>query len=150
MRTVIQRVSSASVTINKIITKTIAQGLVVFIGVSANDTKKDSKWMADKILNLRIFYNDEGKFDKSLLDIKGEILIISQFTLYGDANKGRRPDFTKAAKPDISIPLYEGFVNQVKASGLKVETGEFGADMLVDIKNDGPVTIILDSPIKSL
>ncbi|MCX5781559.1 MAG: D-aminoacyl-tRNA deacylase [Elusimicrobia bacterium] len=145
MKSVIQRVKSASVSVNGGPKKEIKEGLVVLLGIGNADDLKDIEWIAEKIQNLRIFSNEDGKFDKSITDIKGDILVISQFTLYGDCRKGRRPDFTEAAKSEKAIPLYEKFVQILKKSGLKVETGEFGAHMLVEINNDGPVTITIDS-----
>lgn len=148
MKAIIQRVTKASVTINNSQKRNIGKGVVIFLGIYEQDTKNDTIWLSDKILNLRIFPNESGKFDKSILDIKGDILIISQFTLYGDCRKGRRPDFTMAAKPQKAIPLYKDFIERVSNSGLNVQTGEFGANMLVEIYNDGPVTFILESPSK--
>lgn len=117
----------------------------MLIGVGENDTEKDAEKLADKTVNLRIFPNNDGKLDKSLLDINGEVLVISQFTLLGDFTKGRRPDFTKAAKPEKAIPLYEHFIKILKEFNVLIQTGEFGADMQVEIHNDGPVTLNLDS-----
>ena len=145
MRAVIQRVQNAAVSINGGPKRNIGKGLVVLAGVFCDDGIKDIDWTSEKILNLRVFANEDGKFDKSVMDIRGEILVISQFTLYGDTKKGRRPDFTQAAHPETAQPLYEKFVANLRNSGLKVETGEFGAKMLVEIGNDGPVTLILDS-----
>ncbi len=145
MRALIQRVSNASV---KIADKTVGKtghGLVILLGITHDDTEADVKYLADKCVNLRIFCDDDDKMNRSLLDIDGEALIISQFTLYGDARKGRRPGFSGAARPDHAIPLYEKFVQAVKDCKIKVATGEFGAKMLVDIKNDGPVTLMLES-----
>lgn len=144
MKTVIQRVKKASVTINNKEKRSISQGLVVLAAFSKNDTESDIIKMFEKIKSLRIFSNEDGKFDKSLEDVSGEVLIISQFTLYGNCKKGKRPDFTEAASFEKGKELYNLFVESAKKSGLKVVTGEFGADMLVDIQNDGPVTIILD------
>ena len=145
MKSTIQRVSKARVTIHGGETRTIGRGLVVLIGVGENDTEKDAEKLADKTVNLRIFPNNDGKLDKSLLDINGEVLVISQFTLLGDFTKGRRPDFTKAAKPEKAIPLYEHFIKILKEFNVLIQTGEFGADMQVEIHNDGPVTLNLDS-----
>lgn len=145
MKAVIQRVDKASVTINSVKNSQINRGLVVLLGVSQDDTEQDAKWLSDKILTLRIFPNEDGKFDKSVSDINGEVLVVSQFTLYGDCAKGRRPDFTNAAKPEKAVPLYEKFVDYLKTSGLAVNTGQFAAHMLVEIYNNGPVTIILDT-----
>lgn len=145
MRALIQRVSSGSVKIGGKTVGKIEQGLVVLLGITHDDTESDVKFLADKCVNLRIFCDDDGKMNRSLLDISGEALIISQFTLYGDARKGRRPGFSEAARPDHAIPLYEKFIDAVKNYKIKVATGEFGAEMLVDIKNDGPVTLMLES-----
>lgn len=145
MRAVLQRVSNASVSVeNKTIGK-IEKGLVILLGIKQNDTEADAKYLADKCINLRIFSDDDGKFNLSALDVNGGILVISQFTLYGDTKKGRRPSFIEAARPEISKPLYEKFVEIIKSSGLSVASGEFGAMMLVEIHNDGPVTLIVDS-----
>lgn len=146
MRAVVQRVSEAAVEYNGVKNQ-ISKGVVVFIGISNDDTEQDVEYLAKKIVNLRIFENEQHKMDKSLLDIKGEILIVSEFTLYGDCSKGNRPDFTLAAKPEIAKMLYDKFVDKIKniLSEDKVKTGKFGAYMLVTIINDGPVTIIIDS-----
>ena len=145
MRALIQRVSNSSVEVNGKTIGKISQGLVILLGITHTDTEKDVKYLSDKCVNLRIFCDNDDKMNLSLLDIKGEALIISQFTLYGDADKGRRPGFSEAAKPDHAVPLYEKFINSVKRHNVKVATGEFGAKMLVNIKNDGPVTLMLES-----
>ncbi len=145
MRALIQRVKKASVEIAGAIHSRIGPGYAVLLGVGEGDTEKDAEFLADKTANLRVFSNSEGKFDHSLLDVKGEALVVSQFTLYGDAAKGRRPDFTKAAKPPEADRLYEHFVAILSAKGVPVKTGVFAADMTVEIINDGPVTIWLDS-----
>ena len=152
MRVVIQRVKKAKVEIvestlpdEKYNTKEISQGLVILVGITHTDTVEDAKYLAQKILNLRIFSDEKDRFDKSILDIAGEILVVSQFTLYGDCTKGRRPDFTYAAKADYAETIYENFISELKKSNLKIETGKFQAKMLVEIHNDGPVTIILDT-----
>lgn len=150
MRAVVQRVKKASVKIQKTsdgnyINGEIDKGLLVFLGITHEDNDKDLDYIADKISGLRIFEDEQGKMNLSIDDIKGEILLISQFTLYGDCRKGRRPGFTDAARPEIAIPLYEKMIDTLKLKGIKVEVGIFGADMLVDIQNDGPVTILLDS-----
>jgi D-tyrosyl-tRNA(Tyr) deacylase len=124
---------------------TIGRGLVVLLGVGEGDAESDAEFLAEKTANLRVFSNAEGKFDHSLLDVKGEALVVSQFTLYGDASKGRRPDFTAAAKPAEANRLYEYFIKALAAKGIPVKTGVFAADMEVEIINDGPVTIWLDS-----
>lgn len=146
MRVVVQRVSQASVTIDEVVVGQIGKGLLVLVGVTRDDGDAEIAFLADKIVNLRIFPDDADKMNRSLLDIGGELLVVSQFTLYGDCRKGRRPSFIDAAGPDIAIPLYEQFVERLRNSGLKVETGRFGAMMQVALTNDGPVTLIIDSP----
>jgi D-tyrosyl-tRNA(Tyr) deacylase len=145
MRAVIQRVTQGSVSIEGKIVGAINAGLVILLGVGAGDNEADVELLANKIANLRIFADAEGKFNLSALDINAEILVISQFTLFADARKGRRPSFTDAARPEIAIPLYEKFVEKFREMSFKVETGEFQADMLVEIHNSGPVTIWLDT-----
>jgi len=145
MRAVIQRVTKGSVSINGLLTASINAGLVILLGVGANDTEADVNLLAKKIVNLRIFADSAGKFNLSALEVKAELLVISQFTLYADSTRGRRPSFTEAARPEIAVPLYQLFVDQLRAMDLKVETGEFQADMLVEIHNSGPVTIWLDT-----
>ena len=145
MIALIQRAARASVEINRLTKKSIGKGLVVFIAAGLDDTEQNAQWLSNKILNLRIFPDGSGRFDRSVLDVRGDILIVPQFTLYGDCMKGRRPDFTRAARPETAVPLYESFVSFVRASNLKVETGEFAADMLVSIDNDGPVTLLIDT-----
>ena len=145
MRAVVQRVSSGSVSIDGKMVGKIGEGLVILLGVKNGDTEADAKFLADKCVNLRIFTDEAGKFNLSALDVGGELLAISQFTLYGNTRKGRRPSFIEAAPPEISEPLYEKFVSFLKESRLKVATGEFGAMMLVEINNHGPVTIIVES-----
>lgn len=145
MRAVVQRVTRASVSIEGKIVGSIGKGLVIFLGVKNGDSEDDAKFLADKCVNLRIFADAAGKFNLSALEVGGEVLAISQFTLYGDTRKGRRPSFIDAAPPEISEPLYQRFVTNLRQSGLKVATGEFGAMMLVEIHNDGPVTILLES-----
>ena len=144
-----QRVSRASVSVNDKIVGKIGRGLVVFLGVAQGDSKEDASYLANKVVNLRIFADESSKFALSALDTRGDILIVSQFTLLADSRKGRRPDFTEAAPPDLAKELYEFFVEQVRATGLKVETGLFQEHMLVEIHNDGPVTILLESKRKS-
>ena len=144
MRVLLQRVKSGGVKTGGI-HNTIGRGLVVLLGVGKGDTEADAGLLAEKTANLRIFPNEAGKFDRSLLDVKGEALVVSQFTLYGDAAKGRRPDFTGAAAPAEADRLYNIFVQALLGLGLPVKTGVFGADMEVEIINDGPVTIWLDS-----
>ncbi|MCK8059032.1 MULTISPECIES: D-aminoacyl-tRNA deacylase [unclassified Fusibacter] len=145
MRAVVQRVTSSSVTVDNKVTGAIKKGLMVLLGVHEEDTNKDLDYMAEKLVNLRIFEDEEDVMNLSLLDIGGEALIVSQFTLMGDVRKGRRPSYSKAAKPDDANSMYEAFVEKIRSYGIKVGTGVFQADMLVDIKNDGPVTILLDS-----
>jgi len=145
MRAVVQRVKKGSVEIEEKEIGKIEKGLVILLGVGQNDTEKDAKYLAEKIVNLRIFEDKEGKMNLSVKDINGQILVISQFTLYGDCKKGRRPSFISAALPDKAVKLYDYFVKSIKNYGLKIETGEFQAMMLVKIYNDGPVTILLDS-----
>ena len=144
MRAVVQRVSRASVTVAGEVTGAIERGLLVLLGVAPGDTAAQAQWLADKIVGLRIFNDDDGKMNRSLLDVGGSVLVVSQFTLYGDCRKGRRPSFVDAAAPPIAIPLYEAFVNGVKRLGIPVATGRFGADMQVELVNDGPVTLIVD------
>lgn len=145
MRAVIQRVSKSSVTVDGEVTGAIESGLMVLLGVEETDTMKDVQYMADKIPNLRIFEDEEEKMNLSLIDVGGDLLSVSQFTLIGDARKGRRPSFSKAAKPDVANDLYEKFNEIIRGMGVKVETGRFQTHMMVDILNDGPVTILLDS-----
>jgi D-tyrosyl-tRNA(Tyr) deacylase len=145
MRALVQRVSRAGVSIEGGKPRSIRGGLVIFLGVGQSDQAALAGKLADKIANLRIFSNAEGKFDRSLLDEKGQALVVSQFTLYGQTKAGRRPDFTAAARPEIAKPIYETFVSSLKNLGLRVETGEFGAKMEVELVNDGPVTIWIDS-----
>ena len=145
MRALIQRVSSASVSIDGVSLGHIATGFVVLLGVGEGDSIEDARYLVDKTLNLRVFPDDAGRFDRSLLDIDGDLLVVSQFTLYADTRKGRRPSFTGAALPEVANPLYESTVELFKASWKNVVTGRFAEHMLVDIQNDGPVTIMLDS-----
>lgn len=145
MRAVVQRVTSSKVVVDNKVVGAINKGLNVLIGISKEDTIEDLIYLRDKILNLRIFEDGDQKMNLSLLDIKGEILVISQFTLYGDCRKGRRPNFMNAEGGEKANILYEKFVELLKESNLKIETGIFGADMKVDIQNDGPVTLMLDS-----
>lgn len=145
MRALVQRVSNASVTIEGHLVSAIKQGLVVLIGVGKGDSEPDAQYLADKIANLRIFSDEADKFNLSALDIGGEALVVSQFTLLADTRKGRRPSFTEAAPPEEAEPLIEIFVQLLRAAGLKVETGRFRQNMLVEIHNSGPVTIFIDS-----
>jgi len=148
MKALVQRVSRASVSVNDAVVGKIGRGLVVFLGVAQGDSKEDASYLANKVVNLRVFADESSKFSLSALDTRGDILIVSQFTLLGDTRKGRRPDFTVAAPPDLAKDLYEFFVEQVRSTGLKVETGLFQEHMLVEIYNDGPVTILLESKSK--
>lgn len=145
MRVVLQRVSHASVAVAREVVGQIDLGLLAFVGIGPEDTKKEVVQMCDKIAGLRIFEDDQRKMNLSLLDVQGEILIVSQFTLWGDCRKGRRPSFTDAASPEIAEPLYEQFVTEMAVRGVRVATGAFGADMQVTIVNEGPVTMLLES-----
>lgn len=145
MRTVVQRVSSASVTVDGNVIGKINKGFLVLLGIKSTDTKQDVNYMVKKVINLRIFRDENDKMNLSLKDVNGELLIVSQFTLYGDASGGNRPSFIEAAKPDIAIPLYEYFISECKKQISVVQTGKFGADMKVELLNDGPVTIIIES-----
>lgn len=145
MRAVVQRVSEASVTVDGEITGGIGHGILVLLGIHQNDTEEQMRWIADKICKLRIFSDEEGKMNRSVTDISGGILVVSQFTLYGDVRKGTRPSFIESAPPDIAEAMYEKFVDYLKKnSGLDIQTGVFAAMMDVRLLNDGPVTIILD------
>ena len=149
MRVVIQRVSNASVTIDHQIKSKINNGLLILLGIVELDTKEDIDWLCGKISKLRIFGDENGAMNLSLNDVNGEAIVISQFTLHASTKKGNRPSFIKAAKPDVAIPLYEKFIAQLeKELGQKIQSGEFGADMKVELINDGPVTIIIDSKNK--
>jgi D-aminoacyl-tRNA deacylase len=148
MRAVVQKVLEASVSIDQNLKSSIGVGLMILVGIEDADNQEDIDWLAKKILNMRIFEDEEGVMNLSVLDVKGSLLIVSQFTLHASTKKGNRPSYIKAAKPDISIPLYELFVAEVSKSGLTVQTGEFGADMKVSLINDGPVTILLDTKNK--
>lgn len=145
MKAVIQRVKYAKVTVDKKIIGQINYGMVVLLGVTHSDTEVDVQWLSKKILGLRIFNDTEERMNLSLSDINGELLIISQFTLYGNCEKGRRPSFTEASKPDMALNLYNKFLKLCKNSNLKIAHGEFGADMQVELLNDGPVTLIIDT-----
>ena len=149
MRIVVQRSKNASVTVNEKVIGEIEKGLVLLVGVTHDDTIDDANYLADKIVNLRIFEDENGKMNLSLLDVGGSILSISQFTLYGDCRKGRRPNFMAAAKPEQALNLYQYFNGVLSEKNVVVETGEFGAEMDVALINDGPVTLILDSKIKN-
>ena len=149
MKIVVQRVSQASVKVSREIVGEISKGLLLLVGIEENDEKEDAEWLSKKILDLRIFSDEEGKMNRSVKDINGEILCVSQFTLIADYKKGNRPSFIKAAKPEKAVPLFEYFKGLIKSSGLKTESGIFGADMIVSLLNDGPVTIVMDSKTKS-
>ncbi|MDV7140624.1 D-aminoacyl-tRNA deacylase [Maribacter sp. TH_r10] len=149
MKAVIQRVSKASVTVEGELISNIGNGLLILLGIGNGDDEKDIEWLSRKIVNLRIFNDENGVMNKSLLENGGDAIVVSQFTLQASTKKGNRPSYIKAAKPDISIPLYEGFVKTIqKDLGKEVGTGVFGADMKVDLLNDGPVTIIIDTKSK--
>lgn len=148
MKIVIQRVSEANVKVEGTIVGNISHGLLLLIGIDEEDTQSDADWLIQKVLNLRIFGDENGKLNLSVKDVEGEILCISQFTLIADYKKGNRPSFIKAAKPDVAIPLFEYFKEEMAKSGLKIESGIFGSDMKVSLLNDGPVTIVMDSKTK--
>jgi len=145
VKALLQRVTKASVSVGGEVVGKIGRGLVVFVGVASGDTEKDAQYLVQKTVNLRIFSDEAGKFNLSALDIKGELLLVSQFTLLADTRKGRRPSFVEAAPPAQAEQLFDQFVEQARAAGLKVETGRFQQYMQVEIHNDGPVTILLDS-----
>ena len=144
MKVVLQRVSSASVTVAGRVTGKIGKGFLLLAGWTHGDTPAQNAWMAEKVVGLRLFADQDDKMNLALADVGGAVLVVSQFTLYGDAEKGRRPSFIAAARPEEAIPLYEDFVAQLRKTGLQVETGEFGAMMDVALVNDGPVTLILE------
>lgn len=144
MKIILQRVSKASVRVDDEVVGKIGKGVVLLLGVAETDTGEEIDYLVNKILNLRIFRKENQYFEESLLEIKGEILVVSQFTLYGTCDKGRRPDFTQAAKSEKAKRIYLDYVERMKNSGLKVETGVFGADMQVELINDGPVTLVLE------
>jgi D-aminoacyl-tRNA deacylase len=149
MRVVIQRVSKASVSINKLVHADIQHGLLLLVGIEDADTEKDIDWLVAKIANLRIFSDDKGLMNKSVIDVEGEILVVSQFTLFAQTKKGNRPSFIRASKPDIAIPMYELFCQKLShCLGKEVKEGIFGADMQVSLVNDGPVTIWIDTAHK--
>jgi D-aminoacyl-tRNA deacylase len=144
VRVLVQRVSSASVSIGGRVTGSIDTGLLLLVGFRGDDLEGSLEWMADKVCGLRIFSDDDGKMNRSLEDVGGGLLVVSQFTLYGDVAKGKRPSFIDAARPETAIPLYEQFITRLRSRVARVETGEFGADMQVALVNDGPVTIWLE------
>ncbi|HEY5268845.1 MAG TPA: D-aminoacyl-tRNA deacylase [Anaerolineales bacterium] len=144
MRALLQRVSSAKVTVDRRIVAEIGLGLVILLGIGQGDSEEQARYLAEKLASLRIFENSKGKYDLSLIDVKGSAIIVSQFTLYGDAYKGRRPSFSEAARPEIAAPLVDKFAEYLRAQNIPTQTGIFGAHMLVEIQNDGPVTILLE------
>ncbi|AVQ16666.1 D-aminoacyl-tRNA deacylase [Fusobacterium gonidiaformans] len=148
MKAVIQRVQYASVAVEGNIIGKIEKGFLILLGITHEDTEKDVLWLANKIKDLRVFEDENGKMNLSLEEVKGEVLIVSQFTLYGNCMKGRRPAFVDAARPELAIPLYEKFLETFQSFGIKTESGKFGADMKVELLNDGPVTLIIESKDK--
>jgi len=149
MRAVIQRVREASCSIEGIISGKISRGLMVLLAIEDNDTDEDMKWLAQKITNIRIFSDENDLMNKALSDIQGEILLVSQFTLFASTKKGNRPGFTRSAKPDFAIPMYEKMISELgQLSGTRIQTGVFGADMQISLVNDGPVTIVIDTKSK--
>jgi D-tyrosyl-tRNA(Tyr) deacylase len=145
MRAVLQRVSKARVLIDGVVTGQIERGLLILLGVTQTDNIQQARWLAEKIVGLRIFNDAEDKMNLTVADVQGGVLIVSQFTLYGDCRKGRRPSFIDAAPPEIAVPLYEAFIDAVRAEGVPTATGKFGAMMQVELVNDGPVTLIVES-----
>jgi D-tyrosyl-tRNA(Tyr) deacylase len=145
MRAVVQRVNRARVLVGDEVTGEVGRGLLVLLGVTHDDTAEQARWLADKIVGLRIFADGDDKMNLSVADVGGGVLVVSQFTLYGDCRKGRRPSFVDAAPPEIAVPLYEAFIEAVKALGVPVESGRFGAMMQVELVNDGPVTLIVET-----
>lgn len=148
MRIIIQRVSQASVTIDGVISGQINQGFLLLIGIEAEDTQEDADWLVGKVSQMRIFSDENGKMNRSIQEVNGELLVISQFTLFASTKKGNRPSFIKAARPEIAIPLYEYLIQAFRQLGITTQTGKFGADMKVALVNDGPVTISIDSKNK--
>ncbi len=145
MRAVVQRVKSATISVDENLIASIGRGVVVFLGVGKGDDRGDVEYLVGKIPHLRIFPDEEGKFNLSLMDVSGEVLVVSQFTLFGDCRKGRRPSFTEAADPEYARELYSLFVSKFREKGLRVQAGRFQAMMMVNLANDGPVTLLLDS-----
>jgi len=148
MRAVIQRVSSARVVVDDEVVGGIELGLLVLLGITHSDTEAEARWLAEKIAGLRIFQDADGKMNRDVAEVAGKVLVVSQFTLYGECQKGRRPSFIDAARPEQAEPLYESFINALKAVGIRTATGRFGAMMQVELVNYGPVTIIIDTPTK--
>jgi D-tyrosyl-tRNA(Tyr) deacylase len=146
MRAVVQRVSRAAVTVDGEVVGAIGPGLLVLLGVAPADTEVGSRWLADKVVGLRVFPDADGKMNRDVAEVGGGVLVVSQFTLYGDCRKGRRPSFVGAAAPQVAEPLYEAFVTAVRAQGVPAATGRFGAMMQVKLVNDGPVTLLVDTP----
>jgi D-tyrosyl-tRNA(Tyr) deacylase len=144
MRVVLQRVTHASVLVDDRLVGEVGHGYCLLVGFTEGDTAEEVRWMADKVAGLRVFGDEEGKMNRALMDVGGGVLVVSQFTLYGDTAKGRRPSFVRAARPEVAIPLYQRFVDELRQRGLTVATGEFGAMMRVTIENDGPVTLLLE------
>jgi len=145
LRIVIQRVSMAKVTVENSILGEIQKGLLILVGITTGDTVEKAAWLAEKAASLRIFPDSNGKMNLDVVEAKGEILVVSQFTLYGDCSKGRRPSFINAARPEIAEPLYEHFIQKLKLLGIRTHTGKFGVDMKVELVNDGPVTLVVDA-----
>jgi len=145
MRVVVQRVREARVRIAGEVVGEIGRGLLILLGVKNGDNDETARWLAEKTISLRIFEDEDGRMNRGLSETGGSLLVVSQFTLYGDCSKGRRPSFIDAARPEVAIPLYERFVNAARALGVTVATGQFGADMQVELVNDGPVTLIIDT-----
>jgi D-aminoacyl-tRNA deacylase len=144
MRAVVQRVARARVVVGNEVVGEVGRGLLVLLGVARGDGREQAEWLADKVVGLRVFEDADGKMNRDVTEVGGGVLVVSQFTLYGDCRKGRRPSFVEAAGPDVAVPLYEAFVNAVKALGVPTATGRFGAMMQVELVNDGPVTLIVD------
>jgi D-tyrosyl-tRNA(Tyr) deacylase len=144
MRALVQRVRKSSVSVDGRVVGAIGPGLTVLLGVKEGDTEEEARWLASKVANLRIFPDAEGKLNRSVLEMGGQVLVVSQFTLYADCRRGRRPSFVEAARPEVADPLVEKFVEFLRAEGLQVETGVFQAEMLVEIHNDGPVTVLVE------
>jgi D-tyrosyl-tRNA(Tyr) deacylase len=145
MRAVVQRVKRASVIVAGETVGEIGHGLLVLLGITHTDTAEHARWLAEKVVGLRVFNDETGKMNRDVAEVGGSVLVVSQFTLYGDSRKGRRPSFVEAAPPEVAVPFYESFINSIKAEGVPTATGRFGAMMQVDLLNDGPVTLILDS-----